>query len=124
VPALAYDRNMSQAAARNNVGLAVKARRMLTVATILAPLALASCGPIAFGMLMTSDDPDSLGSADNPMLALLAVVVLILISTLVLGWIFAYRRRWQSQAMWSSASVATSALVIGTFICEISSVLL
>jgi hypothetical protein len=119
---LAYDRNMSEAAVRTKLTLAVNARRMLTVATILAPLALASCGPIAFGMLMTTDDPDSqLGSADNAMLALLAVVVGILISTLVLGWVFAYRRQWQSQAWWSSASIATSALVIGTIIYEVSS---
>jgi hypothetical protein len=123
VHTLAYDRNVSEAAVRTKLRLAVKARRILTVATILAPLALASCGPIAFGMLMTPDEPHGqLGSANNPMLTLLAVIVVALISTLILGWVFAYRRQWQSQARWSSASIATSALVIGTVIYEVSSV--
>jgi hypothetical protein len=100
---------------------AVRARRLLTVATILAPIALLACGPLAFGMFMTTNRADQLGSIDNPLLRLLAVIAVTLVATTTVAWRFAYRHRWHAQTWWSSASIATSALVLGTIVYEVAS---
>jgi hypothetical protein len=111
---------MSEAAVDVHRSVAVRPRRLLTVATILAPIALVSCGPLAFGMFMTTDDPDQLGSIDNPLLKLLAVIVVTLIATTAVAWRAAVRRRWHTQTWCSSASIATSVLVLGTIVYEVA----
>ena len=69
---------------------------------------------------MTSDDPAALGGVSDPLVVVLVIVASTLIVALLLGWLFAYRRRLTGQAWWAATSLGMSLIIFATVVPDLA----